>query len=93
MNIDHSNAKKRPIPTGQVSKKDTPAFTIITNTAGVLLASITFNIASIIMALMMVTIGLVYSAPRVALKGRFLLKTLLIVIAMMLCAMLGYSAS
>jgi 4-hydroxybenzoate polyprenyltransferase len=90
--IDRSNGKKRPIPAGQVSKKDAWAFIIITNTMGILLASMTFNLATMIIAFMIVLIGLMYSAPRVKLKDRFLLKTLSIAIAMMLCAMLGSSA-
>ena len=42
-------------------------------------------------ALMIVSIGLMYSAPKVALKDRFLLKALSIALAMMLCTILGYS--
>jgi geranylgeranylglycerol-phosphate geranylgeranyltransferase len=90
--LDRSNGKKRPIPTGQVSKRDAWIFIILTNVTGVLLASITFNFASMIIALMIVSIGLMYSSPKVALKDRFLLKTLSIAIAMMLCAVLGSSA-
>jgi geranylgeranylglycerol-phosphate geranylgeranyltransferase len=89
--LDRSNGKKRPIPTGQVSKKDAWIFIILTNATGILLASITLNLTSMIIALMIVSIGLMYSAPRVAFKDRFLLKTLSIAIAMMLCAILGSS--
>jgi geranylgeranylglycerol-phosphate geranylgeranyltransferase len=90
--IDRSNGKKRPIPSGDISKKDAWIFIITTNTVGVLLALMTFNLASTIIALMVVLVGLMYSAPKVALKDRFLLKTLSIAIAMMLCVMLGSSA-
>src|SRR6187200_251311 len=89
--LDRSNGKKRPIPTGQVSKRDTWIFIILTNAMGILLASITFNLASMIIALMIVSIGLMYSTPKVALKNRFMLKTLSIAVAMMLCAILGSS--
>jgi geranylgeranylglycerol-phosphate geranylgeranyltransferase len=90
--LDRSNGKKRPIPTGQVSKRDTWIFIILTNAMGILLASMTFNLASMIIALMIVSIGLMYSTPKVALKDRFMLKTLSIAVAMMLCAILGSSA-
>jgi geranylgeranylglycerol-phosphate geranylgeranyltransferase len=90
--IDRSNGKKRPIPAGDVTKKHACAFIITTNTVGVLLALMTFNLASPIIALMVVLVGFMYSAPKVALKDRFLFKTLSIAITMMLCAMLGSSA-
>jgi geranylgeranylglycerol-phosphate geranylgeranyltransferase len=91
--LDRSNGKKRPIPTGQVSKKDALIFIILTNVTGILLVSITFNLSSILIALVIASIGLMYSAPKVALKDRFLLKTLSIAIAMMLCATLGSTAN
>jgi geranylgeranylglycerol-phosphate geranylgeranyltransferase len=91
--LDHSNGKKRPIPTGEVSKRDAWIFIILTNVTGFLLASIMFNLASMLIALMIVSIGLMYSAPKVALKDRFLLKTLSIALAMMLCTILGSTAN
>ena len=91
--LDRSNEKKRPIPTGEVSKKDAWIFIILTNVMGFLLASIMFNPASMLIALMIVSIGLMYSAPKVALKDRFLLKTLSIALAMMLCTILGSTAN
>jgi geranylgeranylglycerol-phosphate geranylgeranyltransferase len=91
--LDRSNGKKRPIPTGEVSKRDAWIFIILTNVTGFLLASIMFNLASMLIALMIVSIGLMYSAPKVALKDRFLLKTLSIALAMMLCTILGSTAN
>ena len=91
--LDRSSGKKRPIPTGQVSKKDAWIFIIVTNVTGILLVSITFNILGTLIALIIASIGLMYSAPKVALKDRFFLKTLSIAIAMMLCVMLGSTAN
>jgi geranylgeranylglycerol-phosphate geranylgeranyltransferase len=91
--LDRSNEKKRPIPTGEVSKRDAWIFIILTNVMGFLLASIMLNHASMLIALMILSIGLMYSAPKVALKDRFLLKTLSIALAMMLCTILGSTAN
>jgi geranylgeranylglycerol-phosphate geranylgeranyltransferase len=91
--LDRSNGKKRPIPTGQVSKRDAQIFIILTNVTGILLVLITFNLSSMLIALIIASIGLMYSAPKVALKDRFFLKTLSIAIALMLCAVLGSTAS
>jgi geranylgeranylglycerol-phosphate geranylgeranyltransferase len=64
---------------------------IATNAAGIILALITFNLPSIIIALTIVGIGLMYSIPKICLKDRFVLKTASIAAASMLCLMLGSS--
>jgi geranylgeranylglycerol-phosphate geranylgeranyltransferase len=63
----------------------------MTNAAGIILALITFNLSSIIIALIIIGIGLMYSAPKICLKDRFVLKTGAIAAASMLCLMLGSS--
>jgi geranylgeranylglycerol-phosphate geranylgeranyltransferase len=89
--LDKSSGKKRPIPSGQVTKAQARIFVITTSTAGIILALITFNLSSIIIALTIVGIGLMYSLPRICLKDRFVLKTASIFAASMLCLMLGSS--
>ena len=89
--LDKSSGKKRPIPSGQVTKADARIFVIMTNTAGIILAVITFNLPSIIMALIIIGIGLIYSAPKISLKDRFVMKTASIAAASMLCLLLGSS--
>jgi geranylgeranylglycerol-phosphate geranylgeranyltransferase len=89
--LDKSSGKKRPISSGQVTKAQARTFVIATNTAGIILALITFNLPSIIIALAIVGIGLMYSVPKICLKDRFVLKTASIAAASMLCLMLGSS--
>ncbi|MGB7956225.1 MAG: UbiA family prenyltransferase [Candidatus Nitrosopolaris sp.] len=89
--LDKSSGKKRPISSGQVTKAQAHIFVIATNAAGIFLASITFNLPSIIIALAIVGIGLMYSLPKICLKDRFILKTASIAAASMLCLMLGSS--
>ena len=87
--LDRLNEKKRPIPIGQVSKTQAWIFIILTNGIGLSMALLTFNTDSIIIALVIALIGLMYSIPKLALKDRFVIKTLSIAIAMILCTMLG----
>ncbi len=89
--LDKSSGKKRPISSGQVTKTQAHIFVIATNTAGIVLALITFNLPSIIIALAIVGIGLMYSLPKICLKDRFVLKTASIAAASMLCLLLGSS--
>ena len=89
--LDKSSGKKRPISSGQVTKAQAHIFVIATNAAGIFLALITFNLPSIIIALAIVGIGLMYSVPKICLKDRFVLKTASIAAASMLCLMLGSS--
>ena len=89
--LDKSSGKKRPISSGQVTKAQARIFVIATNAAGIILALITFNLPSIIIALTIVGIGLMYSIPKICLKDKFVLKTASIAAASMLCLMLGSS--
>lgn len=89
--LDKSNGKKRPIPSGQVTKSQAALFVIVSNVAGLLLTLATFNISSLIIASTIVGIGLLYSAPKISLKDRFVLKTLSIAAASMLCLFMGSS--
>ena len=89
--LDKSSGKKRPISSGQVTKAQALIFVIMTNATGIILALITFNLPSIIIALTIVGIGLMYSAPKICLKDRFVFKTASIAAASMLCLMLGSS--
>jgi geranylgeranylglycerol-phosphate geranylgeranyltransferase len=89
--LDKSSGKKRPISSGQITKAQARTFVIVTNAAGIILALITFNLPSIIIALAIVGIGLMYSVPKICLKDRFVLKTASIAAASMLCLMLGSS--
>lgn len=89
--LDKSSGKKRPISSGQVTKAQARTFVIATNAVGIILALITFNLPSIIIALAIVGIGLMYSVPKICLKDRFVLKTASIAAASMLCLMLGSS--
>lgn len=89
--LDKSSGKKRPISSGQVTKAQARTFVIATNAAGIILALITFNLPSIIIALAIVGIGLMYSVPKICLKDRLVLKTASIAAASMLCLMLGSS--
>ena len=89
--LDKSSGKKRPISSGQVTKAQALIFVILTNATGMILALMTFNLPSIIIALTIIGIGLMYSAPKICLKDRFVLKTASIAAASMLCLMLGSS--
>jgi 4-hydroxybenzoate polyprenyltransferase len=89
--LDKSNGKKRPIPSGQVTKSQAALFVILSNITGLLLTLSTFNLSSLILASAIVGIGLLYSAPKISLKDRFVLKTLSIAAASMLCLLMGSS--
>lgn len=87
--LDKANGKKRPIPSGEVTKLQAWIFIIGTNSLGIALSLVTSNIFSLIISLSLVSIGIMYSAPRIAFKDKFLVKTISIAVAMMLCISLG----
>jgi geranylgeranylglycerol-phosphate geranylgeranyltransferase len=89
--LDRSSRKKRPIPSGQVTEAQARIFVIVTNVAGISLALITCNPYSITITLSITGIGLMYSAPKICLKDRFVVKTGSIAAASMLCFLLGSS--
>lgn len=89
--LDKSSGKKRPISSGQVTRAQARTFVIITNTIGIILAVISFNLLTLIIALIIIGIGLMYSAPKICLKERFVFKTVSIAATSMLCLLLGSS--
>ncbi len=89
--LDRSSRKKRPIPSGRVTESQARIFVIITNVTGIFLALLTLNPYSITITLIIAGIGLMYSAPKICLKERFVLKTGSIAAASMLCFLLGSS--
>jgi geranylgeranylglycerol-phosphate geranylgeranyltransferase len=89
--LDKASGKKRPISSGQVTKAQARLFVIITNTAGIILALLSFNLPTLIIALTIIGIGLIYSAPKICLKERFVLKTESIAATSMFCLLLGSS--
>lgn len=87
--LDRANGKKRPIPSGLVSKRQAWTFIISTNMAALVLSIITFNLTGNLIVAAMLIIGILYSAPKIALMKRFLTKTITIAIYYCLCALLG----
>jgi geranylgeranylglycerol-phosphate geranylgeranyltransferase len=90
--LDRANGKKRPLPLGQVTKRQGWIFIIWTNAAAVLLAVITANPMSMVLVVPMLAIGILYSAPKIALDDRFVVKTTVIALYYVLCAALGFTA-
>ena len=91
--LDAANGKKRPIPSGQVSKAQARVFVLLTFGTALTLTAITLSLVSLIIVTMMLVIGIAYSAPRIALMKRFVIKTISIAIFYMLCALLGMTSS
>jgi geranylgeranylglycerol-phosphate geranylgeranyltransferase len=89
--LDASSGKKRPISSGQVSKTQARIFVIMTSAAAIIFAVGTFNPSNIIITFIIIGIGLMYSAPKISLKDRFVVKTVAIAATSMLCLMLGGS--
>ncbi|MEM3161172.1 MAG: UbiA family prenyltransferase [Nitrososphaera sp.] len=92
VDLDRANGKKRPIPSGQVSEQQAWSFIFLTNGAAVALAAITANTASMILTVPMLAIGIMYSAPRISLMNRFVIKNAAISAFYMLCALLGMTS-
>jgi geranylgeranylglycerol-phosphate geranylgeranyltransferase len=92
-NLDRTNAKDRPIPSGRVSKRQAWAFIVLTNGIGIMLAAGTSNLASFVLVVPMLLIGILYSAPKVALMKRFVIKNMVIAVFYMLCVLLGVTSS
>jgi 4-hydroxybenzoate polyprenyltransferase len=90
--LDRANGKKRPIPSGLVSKRQAWSFIVLTNGGGMLLSVITFNPVTMIILIPMLAIGIMYSAPKIALMNRFVIKTLAITSFYMLCSLLGITS-
>jgi geranylgeranylglycerol-phosphate geranylgeranyltransferase len=92
--LDKANSKNRPIPSGVVSKKQAWSFIILTNVSAVAMLMLIVTVASTILVVPMIIIGILYSMPkRIAFMNRFLLKNISIAVFYVLCIMLGISAS
>jgi 4-hydroxybenzoate polyprenyltransferase len=92
--VDKVNSKNRPIPSGRVSKKQAWSFILLTNGAAVGMLILTLTLASVILVVPMILIGILYSIPkRIALMNRFMLKNIAIASFYMLCTMLGMTSS
>jgi geranylgeranylglycerol-phosphate geranylgeranyltransferase len=91
--LDKANGKKRPIPSGQVSKKQAAVFIVSTNGLAIILSAVTLNGISVLLVMPMMAIGIMYSAPRIALMDRFIVKTLSISAFYAICALLGITSS
>lgn len=90
--LDRANGKKRPVPSGMVSKNQALFFVVSTNGLAVLLSALTRNSTTLWIVAAMLCIGIMYSAPRVALMNRFMIKTLSISIFYSICALLGITS-
>jgi geranylgeranylglycerol-phosphate geranylgeranyltransferase len=92
--LDKTNLKNRPIPSGRVSKKQTWIFIMLTNGAalGILISALAID--SIIFVMPMILIGILYSMPRkIAFMNRFVIKNIAISLFYMFCTMLGITWS
>src|SRR5215216_3719596 len=92
--VDKTNLKNRPIPSGRVSKKQAWTFIMLTNGAALGILISTLAIDSIIFVMPMMLIGILYSTPKkIALMNRFVIKNIAIASFYMLCNMLGITWS
>jgi geranylgeranylglycerol-phosphate geranylgeranyltransferase len=91
--LDKANSKNRPIPSGLVSKKQAWSFIILTNGAALGMLIITLDLASIVLVVLMMLTGILYSTTKIALMNRFVLKNIAIAFFYMLCTMLGITSS
>lgn len=92
VDLDRANRKKRPIPSGTVSKKQAGIFVFLTFGTAVVLTMITFSMSSMVILTLMLLIGIAYSAPKIALMKRFVIKTASIALFYILCALLGITS-
>jgi geranylgeranylglycerol-phosphate geranylgeranyltransferase len=93
VDLDRANSKNRPIPLGWVSRKQTWSFIILTNAAAVGMSIATLHLASIVLMLLMIILGILYSTTRIALMNRFVLKNIAIASFYVMCTMLGITSS
>jgi 4-hydroxybenzoate polyprenyltransferase len=91
--LDRANRKKRPISSELVSKRQARAFVALTFGTAILLTLITFRPISLVIVTLMLTIGITYSAPKIALMKRFIVKTASISMFYILCALLGMTSA
>ena len=94
VDLDKTNSKNRPIPSGLVSKKQAWCFIICTNGAAVAMVTASSNLVSVLLVVPMILIGILYSLPReIAFMNRFVIKNASIALFYVLCIMLGVSSS
>lgn len=91
--LDRANGKKRPIPSGLVSKRQAWLFVAGAFATATLLTVLTLSPVSIVILTLMLAIGISYSLPPVALMKRFVVKTASIAIFYLLCALLGMTST
>src|SRR5947208_13645675 len=72
--LDRANHKKRPIPSGLVSKRQARIFLVLPFGTALILTMITFRPISIIVVSLMLVIGISYSAPTIDLIKRFMVE-------------------
>jgi geranylgeranylglycerol-phosphate geranylgeranyltransferase len=90
--IDRANNKKRPLSSGLVSKRNALFFIILVYGSAIVLAVALENWGTVFVLVPLIALGPLYSAPRIGLKDRFVLKTLSISAGMILCLLLGATA-
>lgn len=90
--LDKANGKKRPIPSGLVSKRQAWTFVAFAFVAAVLLTMVTFSPISMVIVTLMLGIGVTYSLPPFVLMKRFIVKTMSIAVFYILCALLGMTS-
>src|SRR5216117_976765 len=88
-----ANGKKRPIPSGLVSKRQAWIFVVLTFGTAAILTMITFRPISMIVVSLMLVIGISYSAPKITLMKRFIVKTSSIATFYLLCSLLGMTSA
>lgn len=93
VDLDRANGKRRPIPSGLVSKSQAWTFVLLAFGMAVLLTAITLSQISLIIITLMLVIGIMYSMPKIALMKRFMIKTVSIASFYMLCALLGMTSA
>lgn len=91
--LDRVNGKKRPIPSGLVSKRQAWTFVALAFGAALLLTLATFSPISMIIVTLMLGISVTYSLPPVVLMKRFIVKTSSIAFFYILCALLGMTSA
>lgn len=93
VDLDRANSKNRPIPSGLVSRKQTWSFILLTNGAAVAMSIATLHPATIVLVLLMIILGILYSTTRIALMNRFVLKNIAIASFYVMCTMLGITSN
>lgn len=93
VDLDRANGKNRPIASGKVSKRQALTFVLSCFVSAIMLTASTSNTNSLVIVTLMVAIGIAYSAPRIALMNRFIVKTVSIALFYILCGLLGVTSS